>query len=419
MKSKLLSILVYLALLLSLTYPYTDFDWGWHYRYGEHFVKTGTVLRQDKFSWILPNYEWINHSWGYDLLVYWVYTLSGFKGFLYLGPLIMFAIFYIAVAPYKLSAWKVGVLAPIYYFGTISIYNQGLRSQIIGLLLLSILLFFIRKRPWLAPFIILLWVNMHGSFVVGLTIVLIYYIYKTVLQKHSIGLLVIVLLSTIATFINPFGYKVYAEIFRHLGSPWLQYIYEWRSVEWGISPRNLTLLLVTLLPVTAFLLSKVNMGIFKWVWFRVGVALVAGYVIGIAVFDRIPSIHFQNYSMKEYCEFGSHCSPSILAILKVVPPNGRGFNFYDWGGFLVGGGIQQKIFLYGAMTLWEKDGYVPFSDSLGIYAGYVKVFNKHNFDWVVIQSSSPLAQKLLSTTDLGKWKSVFSDMNTLYAVRVP
>ena len=48
------SVLVYPVLLLFLIYPYGDYDWGWHYRYGEYFWTHGRILRQDVYSWTWP-----------------------------------------------------------------------------------------------------------------------------------------------------------------------------------------------------------------------------------------------------------------------------------------------------------------------------------------------------------------------------
>ena len=62
--------LIYSALFVYLIYPYSDFDWGWHYRYGEYFFTHHQILRHDIFSWTMPGYEWVNHSWLYDLVLY-------------------------------------------------------------------------------------------------------------------------------------------------------------------------------------------------------------------------------------------------------------------------------------------------------------------------------------------------------------
>jgi len=48
------SALVYAGLLVCLLYPYADYDWGWHYRYGEYLLTHGRILRHDIYSWSTP-----------------------------------------------------------------------------------------------------------------------------------------------------------------------------------------------------------------------------------------------------------------------------------------------------------------------------------------------------------------------------
>src|SRR5262249_37924279 len=57
-----LTALIYGALLVYCVYPYSDFDWGLHYRYAEYFFTHHQILRHEIFSWTMPGYEWVNHS---------------------------------------------------------------------------------------------------------------------------------------------------------------------------------------------------------------------------------------------------------------------------------------------------------------------------------------------------------------------
>ena len=97
MLNRALSALVYLGLLLYFIYPYSDYDWGWHYRYGEYFFTQGKVLRHDIFSWTMPGYEWVNHSWLFDLLLYVLYTRFGFIGLSATGALLGLLTFHLCV----------------------------------------------------------------------------------------------------------------------------------------------------------------------------------------------------------------------------------------------------------------------------------------------------------------------------------
>ncbi|PIY93976.1 MAG: hypothetical protein COY68_04330 [Candidatus Levybacteria bacterium CG_4_10_14_0_8_um_filter_35_23] len=110
-KEKILKILVYFVLFLFLIFPYNDKDWGWHFRYGEYLLKTGKILTSDIFSWTLPGYQWVNHSWLYDPILYTLYNYSGFIGLSLIGSLIFLLAFFLTVRGHGLSSWKLGALA--------------------------------------------------------------------------------------------------------------------------------------------------------------------------------------------------------------------------------------------------------------------------------------------------------------------
>src|SRR5262249_9594056 len=134
-----LTALIYAALFLFFIYPYSDFDWGWHYRYGEYFFTHHQLLRHDIFSWTMPRYEWVNHSWLYDLLLYVLSRTTGFIGFSLAGALIGLITFHLCISRTRLVFWQTAVLAVLFGALTKDILLQGIRTQVVGLLLLAIL----------------------------------------------------------------------------------------------------------------------------------------------------------------------------------------------------------------------------------------------------------------------------------------
>src|SRR5438045_3844040 len=67
---KVANIFIYASVFIfSLTYP-IDPDLGWELKYGEYFFKYHEVLKTNIFSALMPNYYWVNHSWGADALLY-------------------------------------------------------------------------------------------------------------------------------------------------------------------------------------------------------------------------------------------------------------------------------------------------------------------------------------------------------------
>lgn len=96
-KERYLSLLIYIVLFLFLLYPYRDYDWGWHFKQGEYLITHGSLYLKDTFSSTLPGYEWINHEWLYDPLVYVIFSTTSFLGLSIMGAIVAFFTFYFCV----------------------------------------------------------------------------------------------------------------------------------------------------------------------------------------------------------------------------------------------------------------------------------------------------------------------------------
>ena len=87
--------LIYLIVFLFSIFPYSDKDWGWHFKLGEYFLKNGHITRINPFTWTLPNYVWVNHEWLYDPILYLLTKSIGFFGLTILGAIVAFLTFFI------------------------------------------------------------------------------------------------------------------------------------------------------------------------------------------------------------------------------------------------------------------------------------------------------------------------------------
>ncbi len=473
--NKLFSFLVYSGLFLFLLYAYRDFDFGWHYRYGEYFLKNGEILRKDIFSWTMEGYKWVNHSWGYDLLVYLIYNNFSFLGLSIAGALISLLAFIIGVWKFKLSYIEKAILA-IFYSSLVSgVIWQGLRSQVLSLLFFSLLMNLIfnlegKKKKWIYftfPLLFLFWANFHGSFILGiiifislitskLTLKAIFNLKTNLVLKWSLGS---IFASLLATLINPFGILVYTEAIKHYNHPFLGYITEWMPVDFPSPYMNIFIvyfvllglgfllrrklsdipyiliilivfylalksrrymgpLMVTTLPVSALILKDLNLKLanFKATAFVFLVSVIIAIEIGI--FTRIPMYHLNSYTDYDYCNFGPGCSVKMTEYLLSHPPSGRGLNFYDWGGYLIGKGVPAKLFIDGRMHLWKANDLEPFIDFRRIYYDLdLKKFNEYKIDWVVIPKDSDFAQKLRDLKIKGLVDEVSFDNASLFTTK--
>jgi len=476
-KERILSSFVYLILFLYSIFPYSDKDWGWHYRYGEYLLTQGKILTQDIFTWTMQGMKWANPSWLYDPLLYLLTKTVGYVGLSIIGALVFVSTFYILISNFKLSYWKKAILAFFFILIAQVAIGEGLRSQVLSLLFFSILMSIIIKSLknikviFFLPILFLLWVNFHGDFAAGLGIAGLFLgsyflidLWKT--KKFSrekfLTLGATLLLSFAVTFINPFGYHAYLEVLSNIGSPYIKNILEWLPIYDNcpychiyifaiysfttlllfVKRRNLydipyilaylilliptiqtrrllPIFLIVTMPVLCQILEEIVWNIDQFKVTSYAFFLIIVVCIEFAFFNRYSSDDLYHYSETDFANNLSSCSLNAVNYLLSHPPKGKGFNFYDWGGYLIGKGLPAKIYIDGRNLAMEQTGYMPFSGFISMYyQNNYDLFNKYDFDWVFVQTNSNIANKLYYTKDLGNWKVEFSDTNATYFVRI-
>jgi len=240
---------IFLLLLLALTYGglqqrlLGDAGTGWHIRAGQQMLATHAIPRQDSFSYTMPGHPWFAWEWLYDLAAGIIYSRMGLNGVVFLSALLIagtFAgLFRKAVARnrYPLIAAVLVVLA-IFASSIHFLARPHLFTWVFTLIFWNILesatapgsTRTLRRLYWL-PALMLLWVNLHGGFLVGLALVGLYFLgalWETLAGHEPSGratakiaarrLGMVGLLSGVATFLNPYGYGLWLHIHAYLGS---------------------------------------------------------------------------------------------------------------------------------------------------------------------------------------------------------
>jgi hypothetical protein len=468
-KEKIISILVLIAVFLSLIFPYADYDWGWHYQYGKYLLTTGHLLRSDIFSWTMEGYKWINHEWLFDPVIYLVFKYSGYIGASLVGTLISFFCFFLITWRFKLAYWKLAIAALFFIQISQVVIGNGLRAQVLALLPLCLLIYILMrsnenfKLLWSLPLLMLLWANVHGTFVYGLLIIAIFFgIWFFRYPKKRLLLIGVGILSIAVTLLNPYTTGVYFEVFKHTSSPYLKNVFEWLPITNDCSNchtpvfffylivlvfafidtptiKNLPFLIIGLvfviptisyrrnLPVFALatlplLLSYMESWKFDLAKYKVTpfIFLIGAFaLIEYNLFTRLPGFNFYKYNEYDYCFNASSCSIALADYLKANPPKGRGLNHYSWGGYFIGKELLFKLFLDGRMHLWKNsDGYMAFADFMSMYydSGNIDKFNEYNFDWAIVEPDSVAARDILDKRVKGNWVIKYEDELSIYFV---
>jgi len=89
-------LFLYIALLF-ITASYYLFQWPiiaydadlwYHLSNGRHIINTGAIPDSSYFSFITPPREWLNYYWLFQVLVYKVFSLSGYQGLIILRTIV-------------------------------------------------------------------------------------------------------------------------------------------------------------------------------------------------------------------------------------------------------------------------------------------------------------------------------------------
>lgn len=191
-------------------------DLGRHIKLGEIIVKTGQIPQINLFSFTHPSFPFINHHWLSEVIFYGISQLN-INLLVILKVLLIMTAFAILI---KYSSSRAGILPAMIsalVFSPFFLDRSQIRPEIFGYLFFSILIFLLLAYPknqrflFLIPIIMLLWINIHISFIFGIFLVGLLLIKavllhkKLVLKEHK--LLIIIILSFIVLFINPNGFQ--------------------------------------------------------------------------------------------------------------------------------------------------------------------------------------------------------------------
>lgn len=470
----LFSFLIFAFVFLLAVRPPWDPDMGWHLRNGADILRFGAP-QGDLYSHTMAGYQWISHEWLTDVLMYLTNQHLGLVALSVIFAFIILAAYFISahVAKTRIESAMVTVLVA----ALVALPVMGVRPQMLTLLGLAATLWILfrwRDNPknklvyWLIP-LMLLWVNMHGGFAAGLILMgafgvieLVKFLLKrfsrakivtpTMQLKHLWELVGVGVLSLAVTFVNPYTWRIYDELFRtifndlvrkginewlpvNLSSPdsynlviytafvALLLVFSWKRVDatkiWiGIiflvisvaSWRNMPLFpLVTLPLLSEMIESLAPKGVYYYLrsWWVVLLLLAVVVYLGR---DRIYSV-IPLATDDALVQVAGHKYPyNAVQYLKEHKLPGKMFNEYNWGGYLVWKLPEKKVFIDGRMAVWKTKDQDIFRDYLEVTQITDRtpdILSQYDVDLALVYTDRPLRRYFVSRST--QWQLVYSD----------
>ena len=203
-----------------------DFDVGWLLATGRYLVSHHEVPRTDVLSYTAYGVPWIYPPFG-GALLYLVYTVGGFAALSWMNAVACVAVVAVSVGRPRFLTCALAILAvPSIAFRTAP------RAELFTTFFFAVYLALLWKHRregqaplWLLPPIMLAWVNAHSGFSAGIAL-LGFYAAQELLElcfasrrleaaRRLQSAAPWIVLSVLATAINPWGFGVYRALLAH------------------------------------------------------------------------------------------------------------------------------------------------------------------------------------------------------------
>ncbi|MBI4655915.1 MAG: hypothetical protein HY746_04105 [Elusimicrobia bacterium] len=239
--------------------PVINPDLFWHLASGRFILETGKIPDVDFLSWTMSGKEWLDFEW-FTQIVYWLLFLKGglpalliLKAFI-LGACLFF--FWKLSRLYNLE--KLSFISfPLLTLGLLP--NNDVRPENFTLLFFTAQLYFLEsarlgkigsKTTGYAAFVsagFCLWANLHAGYLYGLALFLVYFLGEgfeenlpwiygkrgRVIVKKSAVYLKYFFAGGLASFLNPYLWKIYKVAWNHQAhlNTLQEYIQEWKPFD--------------------------------------------------------------------------------------------------------------------------------------------------------------------------------------------
>ena len=446
-------------------------DTWWHLAVAARILRTHTFPTHDVYSFTALGSPWIDYEWLGDIVLELFWRHGGLQGLMLfvtlLAGIIMGLVFY--YASFRSGNSKAAFVACAVLLPLASLQFTS-RPQVLGYALLIVALICLEKfrqgrakALWLLPLVFWLWVNTHGTFVLGFVIFGLYWacglreirlgrFYTerwTPKQRRQLELTFLICLA--ASLLTPYGTQLAAYPLKMFSSQHqiMQAVQEWQPLElsqlygkiflalfilfWtGLAATDLKLrledlLLLSFATVETFLHARFVI-LFVPVFAPLAAELLSRWIpqyeaskdhrilnfalitaIALGIGASFPS------NSKLNRQFENHVPTKAVLYLKQHPNLKRVFNDANWGPYLLFVlGPSRKVFIDGRYDIYEYSGVLQdYLSIIHLAPGTLLLLKNYGVDACLVPRESSLATLLAAAPE---WKSVYEDnLSVLFA----
>ena len=449
------------AYVASDTSLFADGDTSWHIATGRWILEHGAVPFHDPFSFTMPGKDWHAHEWLAEVPMALAYGAADWRGLAL--PFVAAFAFTLFLIGRELSRhfpvrWVVATLAAVFNI----LFSATLaRPHLFAWAILTVwlLLLLLRARearrapPLLAALLMVVWANMHASYIIGLGLVGVFALESLVQDRSPAATLrawvPFGLLSLAAACVTPFGIQGFLYPFQVSGMEALSVIGEWRQtrvISDGIflayfvvvvgfallSWRRVGIVRLMLTVVLAYLALKHirHQQLFALVTVLAVLPLAMARFTGRDRPAPVPPIERRTAvllaagllligTVRLLVPLEPKSPPGYMgSAFEAVPAELRSrpvFNTYSFGGPLILRGV--KVFIDGRADMYGDRFTLDFDRmSDGDVALFQRTADRYGIEWVILWKADALSAKL---DKVPGWRKVHSDEIATVHVRAP
>ena len=448
-----------------------DPDFWWHLKVGEDILRTHHWPTVDPYSFTVAGQPWFPAEWLGGVVFAFVERMAGLRGLeallIVLGASIVVALY--ALATLRCGDSKAGFVAAAALM-VLATANFNLRPQMLGYLFLLLTLIVLERFRagksrglWFLPLLFLVWVNAHGSFVIGIAVIGAYWVggltgfrvgdieARRWSDRERLGLEIIFLLCLLALMVTPYGgqsavYPFHVAFSLPLGAANVE---EWEPMPFGLFGGKWFLALVL-----GFLVAQMTRHV-KWrleevMLFLFGTAMACFHARFLLIFvpcfapllATVISLWIPPYdqSKDRYALNAILMIAIIVGIIRYFPATseieadiakafpveavqylrqtavpGPMFNTYNFGGYLVWAG--EKVFIDGRADPYERSGvFADYLEVVKLQPRALTVLRQYGIRSCLLQRGEPLTTILAALPD---WQQVYTDNLSVLFARQP
>lgn len=463
-----------------------DGDTLWHIKFGAIMLEQGTLITRDEFSHTAYGQPWLAHEWLSEIIMAALHGWAGLAGV---------ALFSFAVAGltftllFKTASRLAGdgpALAAVALALPFALTHLLARPHLFTWLGAALTLYLLERKDrtlWLLVAVNALWANLHGGVLFGLVLQAAY-LAGSWLEQGGGNLLhsprqwwkehrrpaLVLLASTLAVGINPFGFHLFVFPFQVASPLFVQQINEWKSPDlreiwyfrvWIVAifvaaacaanqlPWRARLLAPFLLwqmlghirhvSITALLLAPFTAIVLRSAWNAMerllrrrreqapkeedqlpvspwtGPGLIAiSCLLAVIVTAKAPE-KWRDH-IDALFPMPEPFSQGAVDFLKGGYPGERLFNHYEWGDYLLYTlDPPPKIFIDGRADMYGEKIFSDYLEVAALSSRTDAVLDRYAIDWVVFPSSHPLPRMLALRNE---WRTLYRDEQAMILQKI-